>query len=225
MTTSTHSSSLTPSSSRKTLLLSPNLGLDQPKTCRMAEASPKDQSLPPTPPPKQDASLSVTFIGASALSLLGSAVMGLGSTAASALASPSSTEVENSVAKSPSAVVAKDEPTTLLGSISNALLTRAACVRDTAIETASATANAATHAVVDSAMFTLGFTLAPSSSNQNDHVHITTTSVAKVEKDVGMTNTVARASTLPLPTIQLTATGEPFSTNPSISAMQLEIFL
>lgn len=177
--------------------------------------------LPPPPEEPQPAGASVASIGVSALSLLGSAVVSLGSVAVSAISSSSTAsaaDAEGSAASSKPSEEAKEKSKgeeTLLGSISNAVLGRAASLRDAAIdsvtETASALATSAAHAITDTTSATFNYATGkptPTPASANPTV---------TANDPETTKTIRRASTLP---IQLTSTGEPFSSDPSISAMQ-----
>lgn len=175
---------------------------------------PKQDELPLPPPPEEQRGATASSIlistGASAISLLGSAVMGIGSAAVHAIsAAPAETDTKASSPKDakteqPSA----PSETTVLGSLSAALLTRAASVRDAAItsvtSSASSLATTAAHAITDAASSTL-------------HNAAFKTSPAQPHTDPPEHPQIRRASTLP---IQYTATGEPFSSDPSISAMQ-----
>ncbi|SPO28939.1 uncharacterized protein UTRI_05014_B [Ustilago trichophora] len=202
--------------SRKAVLLSPNLGLDlSPRIMPKSKAD--ELPLPPPPEEPQPAGASVASIGVSALSLLGSAVVSLGSVAVSAMSSSSAPSESPAAIAKPSEQEKEESKAeeTLLGSISNAVLGRAASLRDAAIdsvtETASALATSAAHAITDTASATFSYATAKSTP-------ISTSADPTVPpNDQETTRTIRRASTLP---IQLTATGEPFSSNPSISAMQ-----
>ncbi|SPO27871.1 uncharacterized protein UTRI_05014 [Ustilago trichophora] len=206
--------------SRKAVLLSPNLGLDLSHR-NMSNSKTDELPLPPPPEEPQPAGASVASIGVSALSLLGSAVVSLGSVAVSAISSSSTISVsdaEGSASSSKSSEEAKEVSKgeeTLLGSISNVVLGRAASLRDAAIdsvtETASALATSAAHAITDNASATFNYVSGKPTSTP------TSTTPTVTANDPETTKTIRRASTLP---IQLTSTGEPFSSNPSISAMQ-----
>ncbi|KAJ1020518.1 hypothetical protein NDA13_005834 [Ustilago tritici] len=212
-----------PTPSRKAILLKSNLGLGNPKKETMATGEQitksKLEELPLPPPPEEETSKTASSVlldtGTSALSLLGSAVMDIGSAAVSALSSaPSDTTGSAAKPETPSKNASKDEqvkeapPETFLGSISNAVLGRAASVRDAAIDSvtgaASSLVSSAAHAITGTATglatsITGASPSPPSPANDADPKQL------------------RRASTLP---IQYTATGEPFSPNPSISAMQ-----
>ncbi|TKY89458.1 hypothetical protein EX895_001989 [Sporisorium graminicola] len=201
----------------KAALLRPNLGLSDLKAeekMLATKACTKHNELPLPPPPDpehgQTASSILISTGASAMSFLGSAVLNIGSAAVSALgavpeeadgkASPSKdVKVKHTSASSANA--------TMLGSLSTALLTHAASVRDAAIgsvtSSAASLASTATHVLTDAATSTLDYATGRTSSTS-------TTNPPEPR-------TVRRAATLP---VQLTATGEPFSSDPSISAMQ-----
>ena len=109
----------------------------------------------------------------------------------------------------------------MLGSISSAVLGRAASIRDAAIEsvtgTATALATSAAHAITDTASgiatSTLNYATGKSVSTDTEPTKADAASVSPGREPTA----VRRASTLP---VQYTATGEPFSSDPSISAMQ-----
>ncbi|CBQ68904.1 conserved hypothetical protein [Sporisorium reilianum SRZ2] len=200
----------TRATSVKAALLRPNLGLTDPKADKMTvttKASAKNDELPLPPPPEQDHTASSLLIstGASAISLLGSAVLGIGSAAVSAL-SAAPDEAKAAQAKDVSQEPAPE--TTMLGSLSTALLARAASARTAAIDTVAASAaslaSTAAHALTDAAASTLDYATAKPPAPPTAQSGFPAAAPR-------------RASTLP---VQYTASGEPFSSDPSISAMQ-----
>ncbi|GAK67900.1 uncharacterized protein PAN0_024d6130 [Moesziomyces antarcticus] len=159
--------------SRKAALLKPNLGLAE-----QAQEGTKDEApLPVIPETENKAASVLVSTGASALSFLGSTVVSLTSAAALALVSPHPAAETGSAN---TAAPGEKEGGTVLGTLSSAVFSSAASVRDMVLGSADATST-------------------------ND-----------AGKDSAPPR-VKRASTLP---VQLTATGEPFSDDPSVSAMQ-----
>lgn len=159
--------------SRKAALLKPNLGLAE-----VAQQDAKDEApLPVIPEMESTAASVLVSTGASALSFLGSTVVSLTSAAALALVSPHPAAETGSAN---TAAPGEKEGGTVLGTLSSAVFSSAASVRDRVLGSADAT------------------------------------SINDAGKDSAPPR-VKRASTLP---VQLTATGEPFSDDPSVSAMQ-----
>lgn len=196
----------------KVALLKPQLGLVelQPRGMSDTKRSAKQDELPLPPPPEDPTSILIN-VGVSAFNLLGSAVAGVGSAAVSALTfatEPSNSSTEPAVQEA--SETAREG--TFLGTLSTALLARAVSARDAAVASATSSASSfastAAHAISDAATasidYATGTTLHhPRSPNP---IH-----------DASNSSTVKRSCTMP---VQLSATGEPFSSDPSISAMQ-----
>lgn len=234
---------LTPSS-KEAILFAPNLALvdSTASNADLSKAKVWSQELPLPPLPQQEpsnsASSTLLGAGASALSLLGDAVTRLGSAAASALSSiPSDADAFPAKAGASSSVTPKDAQLvavaslppyeSMLGSISSVVLGHAASMRDAAFvavtETACSLASTALHAITDTATGIATSTLtlanpgsetaaANSPARDTEHEHTYDQPHSQIDE-----RQLRRASTLP---VQYTATGEPFSTDPSISAMQ-----
>lgn len=189
----------TPPDHVKEALLRPNLGLDD----RKADKSMSKDELPPTPPPEEEGSTAASFLvstGASALSLLGSGLVVLGSAAVSALIPPAEPETKSDEPVEGSKAETASEPT-LLGSISNAVLTRASSLASTAANTLVGSPSPTTDNTINGP--------GPSPS--------TPPRTSSAQPPAPAPATIHHSSTFP---IQLTASGEPFSSDPSISAMQ-----